>query len=74
MATLTNEFLREQKVKVVMYCGKEHYIQNVTEKNIMLKQCSKIDRGNRGRYNSGRYRLENHENATEWYLRTRVVK
>ena len=79
MATLTEQFLREQKVngkfqRVVMYCGKEHYITNVTEKNIMLLQCSKQYRGNCGRYNTGRYRLQNHENATEWYLENRVVE
>ena len=79
MATLTNQFLSEQKVngnfqRVVMYCGTEHYIDNVTEKNIMLKQCSKEHRGNCGRFNSGRYRIQNNENATEWYFENRIIK
>lgn len=79
MAKLTNEFLREQKVngnfqRVVLYCDTEHYIDNVTEKNIMLKQVSKEHRGNCGRFNSGRYRLQNNENATQWYFDNRVLK
>jgi hypothetical protein len=79
MATLTNEFLRTQKVngnfqRVVLYCGTKHFIANITEKNIMLKQCSKENRGNCGRYNSGRYRIQNNENATQWYLENRVIE
>ena len=79
MATLTKEFLTTQKVNgnyqmVVMYCGTEHFIDNVTEKNIMLKQCSKANRGNCGRYNSGRYRIQNNQNATQWYLENRVIQ
>ena len=79
MATLTNQFLREQKVNgnfqmIVMYCETEHAITNVTEKNIMLKQCSKINRGNCGRYNSGRSRIQNTETATQWYLENRVIQ
>jgi hypothetical protein len=79
MATLTNQFLKENKIngnfqRVVMYCGTEHFIDNVTEKNIMLKQCSKEYRGNCGRFNSGRYRIQNDENATEWYLKNLVIK
>ena len=79
MATLTNQFLREQRIngnfqRIVMYCGTEHFIDNVTDKNIMLKQCTKKYRGNCGRFNSGRYRLPNNENATEWYFENRVIK
>jgi len=79
MANLTNQFIREQKVngnyqRVIIYCGTEHLITNITEKNIMLKQCSKLGRGNCGRYNSGRYRIANDENATEWYLNNRVIQ
>ena len=41
MATLTNQFLREQKVngnfqRVVLYCGTEHAIDNITDKNIIV--------------------------------------
>lgn len=79
MATLTSKFIRENKVNekfqlIVMYCGNEHSITNITEKNIMLKQCSKQHRGNCGRYNSGNYRIQNNENATEWYLENRVIQ
>jgi hypothetical protein len=79
MSNLTNQFLREQKVngnfqRIVMYCGTEHFISNVTDKNIMLKQCSKESRGNCGRFNSGRFRIANDENATEWYFNNRVIK
>ena len=79
MAILTNQFLREQKVngnfqRLVMYCGTEHIIDNVTEKNIMLKQISKANRGNCGRFNSGRYRLQNNETATQWYFENRIIK
>jgi hypothetical protein len=79
MAILTNQFLREQKVNnnfqmVVMYCGSEHVIANVTAKNIMLKQCSKENRGNCGRFNSGRCRMRNNERSTEWYFENRIIK
>ena len=79
MAKITSTFFQENKVDgkykmFVLYCGTEHSIVNVTEKNIMLKQCSKDNRGNCGRYNSGRYRLPNNETATEWYFENRVIK
>jgi hypothetical protein len=76
---LTNEFIKENKVDnkyqmVVMYCESEHIITNITDKNIMLKQISKLHRGNCGRFNSGRYRIANNENATEWYLKNRIIQ
>tara|TARA_R110000782_G_scaffold253897_1_gene342166 strand:- start:576 stop:815 length:240 start_codon:yes stop_codon:yes gene_type:complete len=79
MATLTNEFLTNQKVngnfqRIVMYCGSEHIIHNVTDKNIMLKQYSKENRANCGRYNSGKYRIQNNEKSTEWYFQNRIIK
>jgi hypothetical protein len=79
MANLTNQFLRENKVNgkyqmIVMYCGTEHTITNFTDKNIMITQCSKLGRGNCGRFNSGKYRIANNVNATEWYLNNRVIK
>jgi hypothetical protein len=79
MATLTNQFLTEQKVngnfqRVVIYCGSEHLISNVTEKNIMLKQLSKENRGNCGRFNSGLCRIQNDEKGTEWYFQNRIIK
>jgi hypothetical protein len=79
MATLTYQFIRENKVNgnyqmIVMYCETEHSITNITEKNIMLKQCSKKNRGYCGRYNSGNYRIQNTETATQWYLENRVIQ
>jgi hypothetical protein len=79
MATLTNQFLRENKVNdkfqcVVNHFGNEMVITNITDKNIMLKQISKLHRGNCGRFNSGIYRVVNDENATEWYLKNRVIQ
>ena len=79
MATLTNQFLRENKVNdkfqyVVNHFGNEMVITNITDKNIMLKQCSKENRGNCGRFNSGRYRLPNNETSTEWYFQNRIIK
>ena len=79
MATLTNQFLRENKVNdkfqyVVNHFGNEMVITNITDKNIMLKQLSKFDRGNCGRFNSGRFKVVNDENSTEWYLQNRVIQ
>ena len=76
---LTNEFIRQNKVDnkyitTVMYCGSEHQITNVTDKNIMLKQISKLQRGNCGRFNSGRYRIANNSTGTEWYLDNRIIQ
>ena len=79
MATLTNQFLRDNKIDnkfqyVVNHFDSEMVITNITEKNIMLKQVSKYNRGNCGRYNSGIYKVANNENATQWYLENRVIQ
>jgi hypothetical protein len=79
MATLTNQFLKENKVDnkfqyFVMHEGQECLIQNITDKNIMMKAIHRLGRGNCGRFNTGRTRVINNENATEWYLQNRVIK
>lgn len=72
-------FLRENKENnkiqmFVNYEGSECVIQNITDKNIMLKVVTRLNRGNCGRFNTGRLRRLNDENATEWYLKNRVIK
>lgn len=79
MAILTNDFLKQNKVNnkyqdYVMYCGTKHLITNITNKNIMIQQWSKLNRGNCGRFNSGRHRIANNENATQWYLENRIIE
>ena len=79
MATLTSQFIAENKVnngfqKVVVYLGHEMLITNITSQNIMLKQISKLQRGNCGFGNSGRFIRKNDENSTQWYLDNRVVQ
>lgn len=78
MANLTSQFIAENKVnngfqRIVNYLGHEMLITNITEKNIMLKQISKIHRGNCGFGNSGRFIRKNDENATQWYLENRNI-
>jgi hypothetical protein len=75
---LSNQFIKNNMVngkyqRVVMYCGDQHVIDNITEKNIMLRQLSKLGRGNCGRFNSGRYRIQNTETSIDWYLENRVI-
>jgi hypothetical protein len=79
MATLTSKFIAENKVNngfqmIVNYLGHEMIITNMTEKNIMLKQISKIHRGNCGFGNSGRFIRKNDENSTQWYLENRNIR
>lgn len=79
MGKLSFEIIGKNKINdkyqtVVNYCGSEMVITAITEKNIMLKQISKLNRGNCGRYNSGRYRIKNDENATNWYLENRIIQ
>ena len=79
MATLTNQFLKDNKVDnkyqtIVMYEGTECLIQNITDKNIMLKMVARLNRGNCGKFNTGRLRRPNDETATEWYLKNRVIQ
>ena len=79
MANLTSKFIAENKVnngfqKIVTYLGHEMVITNITEKNIMLKQISKLQRGNCGFGNSGRFVRKNDENSTEWYLTNRIIQ
>lgn len=78
MANLTSQFIAENKVnnsfqKVVVYLGHEMLITNITSKNIMLKQISKLQRGNCGFGNSGRFIRKNDENSTNWYLENRKI-
>jgi hypothetical protein len=79
MANLTSKFIAENKVnngfqRIVTYLGHEMLITNITEKNIMLHQISKLQRGNCGFGNTGRFVRKNDENATEWYLKNRVIR
>lgn len=79
MANLTLKFIAENKVnngfqRIVTYLGHEMLITNITEKNIMLHQISKLQRGNCGFGNTGRFVRKNDENATEWYLENRVIR
>ena len=79
MSNLTSQFIAENKVnngfqRVVSYLGHEMVITNITEKNVMLKQISKINRGNCGYGNSGRFIRKNDENSTQWYLESRIIQ
>ena len=79
MATLTNQLLKENKVNnkfqmVVMHEGSECQILNITSKNIMMQAIQRLGRGNCGRFNTGRTRVVNNENSTEWYLKNRIIQ
>jgi hypothetical protein len=71
MAKLTNAFLKEAGSRKVNL-GNDYIITNITDKNIMLKQISKISRGNCGTGNSGRVRFQNTEESTEWFLKNKI--
>lgn len=71
MAKLTNEFVKQIGTRK-MNLGNEFIITNITDKNIMLKQVSKLGRGNCGTGNSGRVRFSNNETSTEWYLANKM--
>ena len=78
MSKLTSKFLKENQVNgkyimTVMHEGSECVIQSYTDKNIMMQVSTRLGRGNCGRFNTGRTRVVNDNNATEWYLKNRVI-